>query len=481
MGPSTSAARISEEEKKSKPGRASLGGGGVGTSTTPLIGTKYMAPKEQVKTSPPEAQKQLKQWEEAQKQEELRTRRQAEEAEKRKRDEAIKRAEAEVERLEVEKRKTEELRVQQSEEEGEEAVEVDDLEYEQGEPEVDFLGDDQLMEEEEEDAFMNEGDPFEAHNGEEEEEEFEEELFGESAPAPPPVVQTLRGSSASSTPRRSNPLPYSPRQAQLAAQQQALSNNTPHRRSFPLPTPPASNSRRALVPSNSRLSNNKPQKQSTAISLRSPSSAVLSTETSQTIKQVSGWTLLFLTIIYSLWWREEKLAVGFCDTNSSSNQLVSSRSTSLAIPSLPSSLCTTLDTLNLRPTCTPCPTHGFCESGKFVGCSIDYVPKASPLRLGGLLPIAPKCVPDTEKLMVVAMQASKASRLLRKRRGEVVCGGLERLRKKQLLQGGGKARGVGEGDAFVYGLQADNVLNALMRENEVSFVSFPPFFETKRG
>ncbi|GAA5958131.1 hypothetical protein JCM3765_002825 [Sporobolomyces pararoseus] len=464
MGPTTSASRLLEEEKKSKPGRASLGG------TTPLIGTKYMAPKEQIKTSPPEAQKQLRQFEEAQKQDKLKKMRLAEEEEKRKRDEAIKRAEAEVERLEFEKKRNMELQLQQSEEE-EEAMEVDDLEYEQGEPELDPLGDDQLMDEgEEEDGFVDEGDPFEGREGEEQEEDFEEELFGESAPAPPPVVQTLRGSSTSSTPRRSDPLPYSPRQAQLAAQQQALanSNNTPHRRSFPLPTPPASNSRRSLVPSNSRLPKDQSQKQSKAISLRSPSSTILSTESAQTVKQVSMWTLILLTVIYSLWWREEKLAVGFCDTNSSSNQLVSSRSTSLAIPSLPSSLCTTLDTLNLRPTCTPCPTHGFCESGKFVGCSIDYVPKLSPLRLGGLLPIAPKCVPDTEKLMVVAMQASKASRLLRKRRGEVVCGGLERLRKKQLLQGGGKARGTGDGDAFVYGLQADNVLNALMRENEAS-------------
>ncbi|GAA5910254.1 uncharacterized protein JCM6883_001128 [Sporobolomyces salmoneus] len=447
MGPSTSASRLLEEEKKSKSSRASLGGG-----STP-IGVKFMAPMDKVKTTPPEAQKLLKEFEETQKKERLRKQ---EEAERKRKQEELERAEAEVRRLELER---ERQRMEQEPEEGEEVeeMEIDDLEYDQGEPEVDPLMEDDQDLIIEEDEFIDERDPFEAGNPDEEEEEYEEELFAESAPAPPPVVQTLRGEQIS-TPRRSEPLPYSPRQAQLKAQQQAIAN-TP-RRSFPLPTPPTSSSKRQVALANSRPS----KQQQNAIALRSTSSA-LSRDTAQTVKRVSSWTILLLTIVYSLWWREEKLAVGFCDTNSSSNQLVSQRSTSLAVPSLPPSLCTTLDALNLRPTCTPCPTHGFCQSGKFVGCSIDYVPKASALRLGGLLPIAPKCVPDTEKLMVVAMQASKASRLLRKRRGEVVCGGLERLRKKQNTAG---KDGLGDKEAFVYGLQADNVLSALMRENEAS-------------
>jgi hypothetical protein len=445
-----------EDDKKSKGARVSLGGAG-----TPPVGIKFMASLDKVKTSPPEAQKRLREFEEAQKKEKLRKQKEAEEAERKRKE--LEKAEAEVRRLEAERarQRQEQRELEEEPEAEEEAMEVDDLEYEQLEPEMDPLEGGEDMEEE--DEFVEEQDPFEARDPEEREEEYENELFGDSAPAPLPVLQTL----GRATPRRSEPLPYSPRQAQLAAQQQAIAN-TP-RRSFPLPTPPASNSRRSLVPAKSRPS--KDQQQSKAISLRSSASSALSTDTVHKVKHVSGWTILLLTIIYSLWWREEKLAVGFCDTNSSSNQLVSFRSTSLAVPSLPASLCTTLDLLNLRPTCTPCPTHGFCQSGKFVGCSIDYVPKASPLRLGGLLPIAPKCVPDTEKLMVVAMQASKASRLLRKRRGEVVCGGLERLRKKQITAGNGKG-GVGDREAFVYGLQANNVLNALMRENEVSKFSF---------
>ncbi|BGO89385.1 hypothetical protein NBRC10512_006301 [Rhodotorula toruloides] len=173
--------------------------------------------------------------------------------------------------------------------------------------------------------------------------------------------------------------------------------------------------------------------------------------------RVARWALAALLVTYVLWWREEKLAAGFCDTNSSTNGLVASRHTSLAVPlpDLPPSLLHFADHLHLRPSCTPCPAHGYCADGAFVGCTIDYVPRQHPLRLGGLIPISPACVPDTEKLMMVAMQASKASRLLRQRRGEVICKGLEKHRRKQR-----------QAEAWIYGLNAEAVLAALRSENE---------------
>lgn len=459
MGPLSPASRLLDEEKKTKTSRASVGG-----AAAPSVGVKFMAPVDKVKTTSPEAQRRLKEFEEMQRREKLR--RERDEEEKQRKARALEEAEAEVRRLESERARQAQSRHQEAEDESD-AMEVDDLEHEHADVEEDPLEDPAAEFDMEQDEFVDERDPFEAGDRDEEEEEFEEELFGESNPAPVPVVEALRGNHARAPPRHSEPLPYSPRRAQLVAQQQAIAN-TP-RRSFPLPTPPASSLRRQMVSTSSRSSATKSQQQK-AISVRPVSTSVVSSKTVQTFKRVSTWTIAVVALVYSLWWREEKLAVGFCDTNSRSNPLVAQRATSLAVPSLPASLCSTLDALQLRPTCTPCPTHGFCQSGKFVGCSIDYVPRASALRLGGLLPIAPACVPDTEKLMVVAMQASKASKLLRKRRGEVVCGGLERLRKKQIAAGAARA-GTGDHGAFVYGLEADHVLNALMRENEVSFSS----------
>lgn len=446
MGPSAIASTKAQDLGKAK-ARASVGGSGG----TP-IGVKFMASMDKVKTSPPEAQRLMREFEETKRREREKAKRKQDEED----EEERKRLERELEEAEQE--------VKRLERERDEAMDLDKDQYYRSEGDVNssVAEEDQDMdvEEEEEDEFIEEQDPFEG--GEQEEDFEEEELFGESAPAPPPVVAALR-QERTSTPRRSAPTPYSPREAQLQAQQFA---NTP-RRSLPLPTPPASTSKRQLVPGQRKSLAPKEQQQQ-AIAVRSTSSSV-SPISVRTVRQVSSWSILLLTIVYSLWWREEKLAVGFCDTSSSSNELVSRRSTSLALPSLPSSLCTTLETLHLRPTCTPCPPHGFCQDGQFVGCTIDYVPRASPLRLGGLLPIAPRCVPDTEKLMVVAMQASKASKLLRKRRGEVVCGGLERMRRKQMSS---LTRGEGDREAFVYGLQADNVLSALIRENEVSVLLF---------
>ncbi|GAA5932755.1 uncharacterized protein JCM15063_002194 [Sporobolomyces koalae] len=440
MAPTTSAPTssfLTKEDKGKVRARASVGGS---SSSTP-IGVKFMVPVEKVKTTPPEAQKLVREYEDLQRKRKLEK-------------EAKERAEREREAIEPRRNEVQQV----PEPDIDDEMDIDEAVEE---PEEDMLAREEN--EREMDEFGHEEDPF---LGAEQEEE-EEESFAESEPVPPPVLATLRQDRIA-TPRRSEPLPYSPRQAQA----QALADlHASSRRSLPLVTPSASITKRSATGSGrkSKLSSALSQGQQ-AVSLRPVASSPvkLNSNTAQSVKRVSAWTVLLVAIVYSLWWREEKLAVGFCDTNSASNQLVATRSTSLAVPALPPSLCTTLDALHLRPTCTPCPTHGFCEDGQFVGCSIDYVPHASALRLGGLLPIAPQCVPDTEKLMVVAMQASKASRLLRKRRGEVVCGGLERLRKKQIKSDAGVGGGLGDTEAFVYGLQADNVLSALMRENEAS-------------
>ncbi|GAA6000908.1 uncharacterized protein JCM10292_006485 [Rhodotorula paludigena] len=176
------------------------------------------------------------------------------------------------------------------------------------------------------------------------------------------------------------------------------------------------------------------------------------------------YALALVAFVYLAWAREEKLAAGFCDTSSSTNARLASRGTSLAVPSLPAlspRVLSALDAAHLRPSCTPCPSHGHCTDGVFAGCTRDYVPRraSAALSLAGLVPLAPRCVPDTHKLMLVAQQAATASHLLRRRRGEVVCSrGLERQRRKD--------RAGGREDAFVFGVEAERVLEVLRAEND---------------
>lgn len=217
---------------------------------------------------------------------------------------------------------------------------------------------------------------------------------------------------------------------------------------------------------------------SKAIVVRRAGSSVASLVKSETTQRWSAGTFLVFLLCFVSWWREEKLAAGFCDTPTAleaapSNALVASRgrgslalsSSSLApyLPTLPDGIIDLLDSTHLRPTCTPCPAHARCSTALFLGCDPDFQPRPHPLRLGGLLPLPPSCEPDTEKLMIVAGQASRIARVLRGRKGEVICetgmGGEKRRRKV--------AEREGRGGAWVFGLASEDLWERLRGENAV--------------
>jgi hypothetical protein len=183
--------------------------------------------------------------------------------------------------------------------------------------------------------------------------------------------------------------------------------------------------------------------------------------------KISLGSLLGLLFLYALWWREEKLATGFCDTGSATNAIVSTRSGSRVLqawlPPLPPAVSTLLDAAHLLPSCTICPAHGQCSGGEFLSCAADYVARPHPFSFGGILPLAPSCSPDTEKLMAVATLASRAARILRLRRGEVVCSG--KVKASHLER---------RGEAVVYGLSREALMAMLRDQQEASTVSCHP-------
>ncbi|GAA5900838.1 hypothetical protein JCM6882_007677 [Rhodosporidiobolus microsporus] len=306
----------------------------------------------------------------------------------------------------------------------------------------------------------------------------------EPSPRDSPAVKKLLSqvgpSSSGSSPAGAQGTP--PRRSLPVAAERQLATRAP--RAAPAPPTPKSALRDAVVFSS-------PQRSRFASSLGETGS-VLASSIPADLARVLKWALVGLLALYAAWYREETLAAGFCDTSSSalasSNPLVSSRAssgqTSLAfpsLPSLPSPLLHALDSTGLRPSCTPCPSHGVCSQSLFTGCTADYVPRPSLLRTLtlGLVPAAPTCEADTEKQVAVARQASVAGRVLRRRRGEVMCERrVERGRKREA-----KALGLGEiageeeeegraEEAYVYGLEAEGVMKALARENEASGAPF---------
>ncbi|GAA5925832.1 hypothetical protein JCM1841_006329 [Sporobolomyces salmonicolor] len=283
----------------------------------------------------------------------------------------------------------------------------------------------------------------------------------------PAKASALKTTERHITPRHSEPARYAPSPRQAFAQTSVAPRHFDPVQYAPSPRqafPQVSTPRRSLPASSSPATRQVAGFGRTFAS--EPDNAIIvrsaRSNNADAARRVSTWTLVSLFIAYLLWWREEKLAAGFCDSGSLTNSRISSRSTSLSLPlvSLPAPALSALDSVHFRPTCTPCPAHGYCSEGAFVGCSGDHVLRQSPLRLGGLLPVPPTCVPDTEKLMMVATQASKASKMLRQRRGEVVCQGLEKLRRKQAPDGAD--------EAWIFGISADKLLTALRNENEMS-------------
>ncbi|RDW93765.1 putative sister chromatid separation protein (Src1) [Aspergillus mulundensis] len=120
--------------------------------------------------------------------------------------------------------------------------------------------------------------------------------------------------------------------------------------------------------------------------------------------------ILSLFTSFGAWWRKEKMEIGFCG--------IGKPTWSLAETKVP-------EWANvLEPQCEPCPSHAFCYPDFEVRCEHDFILTPHPLSLGGLIPLAPTCEPDSEKARRVKAVADKAVEALRDRRAKWECGQL---------------------------------------------------------
>lgn len=176
--------------------------------------------------------------------------------------------------------------------------------------------------------------------------------------------------------------------------------------------------------------------------------------------------VLVLTLLgaYGAWYRQEKLAVGFCGLGRPAKPLLSEQLATLEaslewvpeyvadhvpervsewvaewapdrlpgwVPDVPAApewvhnveVPSSLQAL-VEPQCEPCPPHAFCYSDFSVRCENGYLLKQHPLSLGGLVPLAPTCEPDGERARRVKAVADKAIEELRDRRAKWECGDL---------------------------------------------------------
>ncbi|RNJ60765.1 inner nuclear membrane protein enriched at telomere/subtelomere region [Verticillium nonalfalfae] len=116
---------------------------------------------------------------------------------------------------------------------------------------------------------------------------------------------------------------------------------------------------------------------------------------------------------YGGWYRQEKIAVGYCGLGRPATQVIPPE---VSVPDwiVP----------YIEPQCERCPQHAYCFEDYTVRCDDNFILKPHPLSLGGLVPLPPTCEPDGEKVRRIKAVADKAVEELRERRAQFECGEL---------------------------------------------------------
>ncbi|KAI1498758.1 Man1-Src1p-C-terminal domain-containing protein [Biscogniauxia marginata] len=147
----------------------------------------------------------------------------------------------------------------------------------------------------------------------------------------------------------------------------------------------------------------------------------------------SGWStpisMLLVTVlgIYAGWYRQEKIAVGYCGVGQSGSSIPSE----IEVPEwaqsvLPAQITIPQSLIDMvEPECEPCPAHAYCYTDFSIQCEQDYIIRPHPFALGGIVPLPPTCEPDGEKVRRVQSVADRAVEELRERTAKYECGGVD--------------------------------------------------------
>ncbi|KAG6055905.1 hypothetical protein E4U17_002636 [Claviceps sp. LM77 group G4] len=136
------------------------------------------------------------------------------------------------------------------------------------------------------------------------------------------------------------------------------------------------------------------------------------------VRRTTIWTPIFVLLMallgtYGAWYRQEKLAVGYCGLGRPAKQLLPPE---IAVPDMLIPF--------IEPQCEPCPQNAYCYEGFAVRCVSGFLLRPHPLSLGGLVPLPPSCEPDSEQERRVQAVADKVVEELRQRRAKYECGDL---------------------------------------------------------
>lgn len=133
------------------------------------------------------------------------------------------------------------------------------------------------------------------------------------------------------------------------------------------------------------------------------------------LERIFGLFVISTICGYIYWWCQERVNVGYCDVGFISDDADENIYEQDKSP-------LELVVEYLRPECVPCPSHATCYPHFKAICDEDFKYRENLFSFGGLLPIPPTCLPDTEKQHRIMALSSRAKQILRERNADVECG-----------------------------------------------------------
>lgn len=138
-----------------------------------------------------------------------------------------------------------------------------------------------------------------------------------------------------------------------------------------------------------------------------------------TTARATPWTVLGIIFAAAAgWYRQEKVAVGYCGVGQPEWSLAQIENVPLWVNE------------NIGPQCEPCPSHATCYPYMKVECDQDFILRDHPLSLGGLVPIPPTCEPDSAKEKKIELVTRRGIHELRENTAEYECGSTSSTGKK---------------------------------------------------
>ncbi|CAI4038310.1 hypothetical protein SMKI_04G6530 [Saccharomyces mikatae IFO 1815] len=129
---------------------------------------------------------------------------------------------------------------------------------------------------------------------------------------------------------------------------------------------------------------------------------------------IALYLLIVLPLLFGLWYREQRIRIGYCGHEKSMK--------SLALSAFPQTERVDEFLKYYRPDCLQCPKHGKCSSFMNVECESGYELRSSILETYGIFPFPKYCAKDESKEKEVDELVWKVSELLRKKNARIDCG-----------------------------------------------------------